>query len=90
MEAKPARNILELDSKFQTVYAQGASLTQTHRSQSFHLTNTLEKKRSNIMSKINTMFDKNNHKKRNEDIILNMRQKAMLRLEKYQEQQHTS
>ena len=42
------------------------------------------------MSKINNMFDKNNHRKRNEDIILNMRQKALCRLGKYQEQQHIS
>lgn len=72
----PARNILELDRKFQTVYASGTShMTSTARSRSNHFNSHMDKKITNIIFKLKTRFNRDDHKARNEEIVKRMREK---------------
>lgn len=76
LNVKPARNILELDKKFETVYTTGGNqLTATARSQSHYFNSKMDRKISNIMFKLNTQFNKQTHKERNEEIVKRMRDK---------------
>lgn len=75
LQMKTAKNILELDRKFSTVYAQGDTLTQTTRSQSHQVSQRMDRKIVNIMKKIESRFNREAHKQKTEDIIRRMREK---------------
>ena len=73
--ARPARNILELEQKFQTVYVQSNNLASTQRSLSHHQNDRMDRKIVNIMQKLNSRFNRDAHRARNESIIERLRKK---------------
>ena len=73
---RPARNIQELEQKFQTVYVQSSVMSQTQRSQSHHFNGHIDRKITNIMQKLNSRFDRHRHKQRNEELVDRLRRKA--------------
>ena len=69
----PARSILELEQKFSKVYVQSSSLVATQRSYSNYYTSNMDKKIVNIMQKLNSRFDPDRHRLKNENIVSSLR-----------------
>ena len=74
--SRPARNIHELETKFATVYGQSSTLSATQRSISHNYNSNRDKKIVNIMQKLNSRFDPDRHRQRNDNIFEHLRQKT--------------
>ena len=74
--SRPARNIHELETKFATVYGQSSILSATQRSISHNYNSNRDKKIVNIMQKLNSRFDPDRHRQRNDNIFEHLRQKT--------------
>lgn len=71
---------MDLDRKFSKMYGPVADMSETARSfqKSNILSDKVDRKILNIIKKVQTRFDYDLHKAKNEELILRMRKKAQL------------
>lgn len=76
---KQARNILELESTFTETFGKQASMTTTARQSHYMgLDGKIDRKILNIIKKLKTRFNPDQHRANNEKMLQRMRVKAVL------------
>lgn len=82
LQIRTARNILELDKKYQTIYGQSVMKCETARSLSVGVSREVDQKYKNIMRRMNCKFDALTHRAKNEVIYEKAKKKAAAEKEK--------